>query len=78
MPLEILHVLARRKLPVVVRGIRKVEAVRVLVLSGHIEAELPAAEASLMPASPTAVVMRITPLGKRMLQSFPRSRASSP
>jgi hypothetical protein len=76
MPLEILHVLARRKLPVVVRGIRKVEAV--LVLSGHIEAELPAAEASLMPASPTAVVTRITPLGKRMLQSFPRSRASSP
>lgn len=74
MPLDILHVLARRKLPVTVRGIRKVEAVRVLVLSGHIEAVVPVIEPSLTPSSPVATVTRITPMGLRMLQSFPRSR----
>jgi hypothetical protein len=76
MPLEILHFLARKKLPVSVHGIRKVEAVRVLMLSGHIEAIVPVTEPSLTPASPVAVVTRITPMGMRMLQSFPRSRVS--
>lgn len=74
MPLDILHLLARKKLPVSVHGIRKVEAVRVLVLSGHIEAVVPVIEPSLTPASPVALVTRITPMGMRMLQSFPRSR----
>lgn len=73
MPLDILHVLARKKLPVAVHGIRRVEAVRVLVLSGHIEATVPVAQPSLMPSSPVAVVTRITPMGLRMLQSFPRT-----
>lgn len=74
MPLEVLHFLARKKLPVSVHGIRKVEAVRVLMLSGHVDAIIPVIEPSLTPSSPVAVVTRITPLGLRMLQSFPRSR----
>ncbi|HUD32953.1 MAG TPA: hypothetical protein VMR43_08030 [Variovorax sp.] len=75
MPLDILHVLARKKLPVTVHGIRKVEAVRVLVLSGHVEAVVPVIEPSLTPSSPIAIVTRITPMGLRMLQSFPRLKA---
>ena len=74
MPLDILHFLARTQLPVSVRGIRKVEAVRVLMLSGHIEAVFPVIEPSLTPSSPVAVVKRITPMGMRMLQSFPGPR----
>jgi hypothetical protein len=77
MPLDILHVLARKKLPVSVYGIRKVEAVRVLVLSGHVEATVPSAEPSLMPSSPVAIVTRITPMGMRMLQSFPRQETQA-
>jgi hypothetical protein len=77
MPLEILHLLARKKLPVSVYGIRQVEAVRVLVLSGHLEALLPLAEPSLMPSSPVAIVTRITPMGMRMLQSFPSQKTQA-
>lgn len=74
MPLDILHFLVRKKLPMSLHGIPKVEAVRVLVLSGHVEAVFPVVEPSLTPASPVAIVTRITPLGMRMLQSFPTSR----
>jgi hypothetical protein len=70
MPLDILHLLASRTLPVEVHGIRKVEAIRVLVLSGHVEAIVPSIEPSLTPSSPVA----ITPSGRRMLQTFPATK----
>jgi hypothetical protein len=75
MPLDILHLLASRTLPVEVHGIRKVEAIRVLVLSGHVEAIVPSIEPSLTPSSPVAIVTRITPSGRRMLQTFPATKA---
>jgi hypothetical protein len=72
MPLSLLHSLARKKLPVTLHGIRKVETARVLVLSGHIEAMFPLTQPSLTPASPTCIVTRITPMGGRMLLTFPK------
>jgi hypothetical protein len=70
MPLRTLHLIAGKKLPVTLHGIRSVETVRVLVLSGHVEAMLPEAEPTLNPSSPVAIVTRITPMGQRMLQTF--------
>ena len=72
MPLRILHLIAGKKLPVTVYGIRSVETVRVLVLSGHIEAILPEYAPTLNPSSPVAIVTRITPMGRRMLLTFPK------
>jgi hypothetical protein len=77
MPLSLLHFLARRKLPVSLHGMRKVETARVLVLSGHIEALFPVAQPSLTPASPTCIVSRITPMGRRMLMTFPNPSAAA-
>ena len=72
MSISLLQELSDKKLPFAVKGGDSVDAVHILVMAGHVEAEL--AKAVRTPAgwmNPTAVVKVITPTGRRMLKLFP-------
>lgn len=69
-----LHILATKKLPLTVTGGSDVDAVHILLLGGHVEANLGKAVRS--PTGwehPTATVTQITRIGKRMLKVFPEN-----
>ena len=84
MSISLLQELSFKHLPLNVRGGDLVDAVHILVLAGHVEAEID--KAVRTPAGwmrPTAVVKTITPTGRRMLALFParpgrRRRLDSP
>jgi len=84
MSISLLQELSDRRLPLDVKGGDIVDAVHILVLAGHVEAEIAkAARTSAGWMHPTAVVRTITPAGRRMLALFPprpgrRRRLGSP
>ncbi len=74
MPIHLLSRLARQSLPAIVENGGDIDAVRILVLAGHVKALVPAP--TRQPFGPTvqppATVTEITRLGRLMLQRFGR------
>jgi len=74
MPIALLHRVARERLPFVVVREEEIDFVRILMLAGHLKAAIPppiTSPAGVVVDQPPAVVTAITPLGRRMLRSFP-------
>lgn len=73
MSISLLQELSEVKLPVTITGGDSVDAVHILALAGHIEAQI--AKAVRTPTgwmNPTATVLSVTKHGRRMLRKFPR------
>ena len=71
MPITLLHRLAAATLPCNIEGGRNVDAVRILVMAGHIKATIPVPVRTLDGyVQPIATVTAITPLGQTMLRKF--------
>jgi hypothetical protein len=74
MPIELLHRLARQRLPIAVTGGEDIDSVRMLILAGHVRAEIPRPVRTLSGHhQPPAMVTAITALGRQMLERFPRA-----
>jgi len=72
MALTMLHILSTTELPLTVKGGSDVDAVHILLLGGHVQANM--AKAVRAPTGwehPTATVTEITKIGRRMLRVFP-------
>ena len=65
MPIALLHRLAKLELPTVLHDPNDVENVRILVLAGHVKAQIHSVGRSL---KYFAIVVGITPLGQLMLR----------
>jgi len=75
MPIELLHRLARERLPISVTAGEEVDDVRLLALAGHVRAQIPRPVRTLSGYhQPPATVTTITALGRQMLERFPRAR----
>ncbi|WP_295529379.1 hypothetical protein [uncultured Pseudacidovorax sp.] len=73
MTLSLLHRLATTQLPVSLTEGRDVDAVRMLTLAGHVQAVIPRPVRTLVGYhQPPATVTAITPLGRQMIERFPR------
>ena len=72
MTMELLHRLARETMPVAVPDGQDVDGVRLLVLAGHIRAEVPRPVRTVEGGhhQPPATVTAITSLGRRMVRLF--------
>ena len=73
MTIALLQQLACKSLPLTLEGGDHADAVHILLIAGHVEAEV--AKAVRTPTgwmNPTAVVRAITPSGRRMLRLFPQ------
>lgn len=76
MTLSLLHRLAAAQLPVSLTGGTDVDAVRMLALAGHVQAVIPRPVRTLTGHhQPPATVSGITPLGRQMIERFPREAA---
>lgn len=74
MPIELLHRLAGERLPIAVTDGDDVDSVRLLILAGHVRAEIPKPVRTLSGHhQPPAMVTAITSLGRQMLERFPRA-----
>ena len=72
MSISLLQELSGKTLPLTVNGGEHVDAVHILVLAGHVVAEVAkAVRTSTGWMNPSAVVLGITPSGRRMLRLFP-------
>lgn len=72
MTISVLRELSGKTLPTTVKGGDHVDAVYILFIAGHVEAEL--TKAVRTPTgwrNPTAIVKCITPSGRRMHRLFP-------
>ncbi|RYF80903.1 MAG: hypothetical protein EOO29_12290 [Comamonadaceae bacterium] len=75
MPMELLHRLAHESLPVSVTEGEDVDSVRLLILAGHVRADIPRPVRTLDGHhQPPATVTAITTLGRQMLRRFPPPR----
>jgi hypothetical protein len=72
MSISLLQELSGKTLPLTVNGGEHADAVHILVLAGHVVADVEkAVRTSTGWMNPSAVVLRITPSGRRMLRLFP-------
>ena len=72
MSLFLLHKLSLVELPVALSVGDDVDGLRILKMAGHVKAEIPPPVRTLSGYDqPPAVVLSITPLGRRMLDRFP-------
>ncbi|MBP6894759.1 MAG: hypothetical protein ACLGJD_01855 [Gammaproteobacteria bacterium] len=73
MPLSLLHRLASAQLPVSFTEGGDIDAIRMLALAGHVQAVIPRPVRTLSGHhQPAATVSAITPLGRQMMERFPR------
>lgn len=73
MTLSLLHRLASTQLPVSLTEGGDIDAVRMLALAGHVQAQVPRPVRTLRGHhQPPATVSAITPLGRQMIERFPR------
>ncbi|MBB1602816.1 hypothetical protein A9977_22575 [Variovorax sp. UMC13] len=73
MSISMLQSLSETNFPVTIKGGEDVDAIHILVIAGHVEADI--AKAVRTPAgwmNPTATVTSITRTGLQMLRLFPR------
>ena len=71
MSITLLHRLAAATLPCNIDGGSNVDAVRILVMAGHIKAIIPAPVRTLDGyVQPIATVTAVTPMGQTMLKRF--------
>lgn len=67
MPLALLRRIATQRLPTVLADPHDVECIRILLLAGHVKAQIhPVGRSS----KAFAIVVAITPVGRQMLVSF--------
>lgn len=72
MSLVLLHKLSLVELPVAISVGDDVDGLRILKMAGHVKAQIPPPVRTLSGYDqPPAVVLAITPLGRRMLDRFP-------
>jgi len=79
MPISLLQELAKKQLPVTIEGGDVVDSVQILILAGHVIAEV--AEPVRTPLGwicPRAVVKAITRSGQRMLKVRPPQQSAAP
>lgn len=75
MPLALLHLLSKEFLPVAVTDGGDIDSVRLLVLAGHVRADVPKPVRTLNGYhQPPATVTEITSLGRQMIKRFPPAK----